>query len=81
MPDNPAGYPESGKKNHIRPNPTQKYLSRYGTYGHETLHFESESKFSRVGPDMIFLPDAGYPAGLSGMSCRILPDIRLFIAG
>ena len=35
----------------------------------------------RVGPDMIFLPDAGYPAGLSGMSCRILPDIRLFIAG
>ena len=36
---------------------------------------------SRVGPDMIFLPDAGYPAGLSGMSCRILPDIRFFIAG
>ena len=27
------------------------------------------------------MPDAGYPAGLSGMFCRILPDIRLFIAG
>ena len=35
----------------------------------------------RVEPDLGVLPDAGYPAGLSGMSCRILPDIRPFLAG
>ena len=34
-----------------------------------------------LGRIRFFLPDAGYPSGLSGMSCRILPDIRLFIAG
>ena len=28
-----------------------------------------------------FLPDAGYPAGLSDIPCRIMPDIRLFFAG
>ena len=27
---------------------------------------------------IFFLPDAGYPAGLSVMPCRIFPDIRLF---
>ena len=31
---------------------------------------------TRVVPDMIFFPDAGYPAGLSGMSCRIFCIIR-----
>ena len=33
----------------------------------------------RVEPDLGFL--AGYQAGLSGMPCRILPDIRLFLVG
>jgi len=36
---------------------------------------------SRVGPDLFFLPDAGYPVGLSSMPCRIsgffLPDNRI----
>ena len=35
----------------------------------------------RVGPDQIFLPDAGYPTGLSGTSYQILPDIRIFLVG
>ena len=30
---------------------------------------------------VFFLPDAGNPAGLFGMHCRILPDIRPFLAG
>ena len=33
--------------------------------------------YIRVRPDLFF---AGYPAGLSGMPCQILPDIRLFLA-
>ena len=35
----------------------------------------SVSGFGRIG---VFLPDAGYPAGLFGMSCR---RVRLFLVG
>ena len=36
---------------------------------------------TRVGPDLVFLPDAGYLAGLSGIPFRICRIIRLFLAG
>ena len=49
---------------------------------HPSRVVQSHLKYMRVmqvGPGLVFLD--GYPAGLSGMPCRILPDIKLFHAG
>ena len=35
------------------------------------FYYQNNSFSIRVGPDLFFLPDAGYPAELSGMPCRI----------
>ena len=50
----------------------QYTIQMYGFYFHVYLVF-------KLGLGRIYF-FAGYPAGLSGITCRILPDIRLFLA-